>query len=306
MDILQRCRIFIRVAEAASFTRAAETLALPRSSVSAAVQELEARLGTRLLHRTTRQVSLTPDGSVFLERSRHLLAEAEEMESLFRHTAAQPSGKLRIDVPSRIGRLLIAPALPAFLNTYPEIEIELGSSDRPVNLVADSVDCVIRVGRLADSGLIARKIADLPVISVASPDYLRRCGAPADITDLSRHQAVLYASPSTGRIEEWEWDDGITVRTVPMAGRVVVNSAETYIACCLAGLGLIQIPEYDVREHLARGALVEVMPLRRPAPMPAHFLYADRRHASLRLRVFMAWASTLFDPRLRAPPEAER
>ncbi|UDF32650.1 UNVERIFIED_ORG: LysR family transcriptional regulator (plasmid) [Roseateles sp. XES5] len=292
MDRIDLFRIFVRVVDCSSFTRAADMLGLPRSSVSAAVQELEGRVGARLLHRTTRVVSPTQDGAAFYERCLRLIADVEEAENVFRQTAA-PSGRLRIDVPGRIGRLVLAPALPEFLDAYPEIDIDLGVTDRAVNLVEDSVDCVLRVGPLADSGLIARTLGDLPLINVASPAYLRRHGVPETPDALHDHLAINYASPSSGRIEAWEWVEDGARRTRPMRSRVAVNSAEAYIACCVAGLGLIQIPAYDVRHHLDAGELVEVMPSYRAEPMPMTLLYPHRQHLSRRLQVFADWLETL-------------
>lgn len=298
MDRIDLFRTFARVVECASFTRAAETLGLPRSSVSAAVIDLEARLGARLLHRTTRKVSPTQDGAAFYDRCLRLIADVEDAENLFRQTAAQPSGKLRIDVPGRIGRLIIAPALPAFLERYPDITIDFGVTDRAVNLVEESIDCVLRVGPLSDSGMIARPIGKLPLINVASPDYLARHGTPRTPDDLGGHLAVNYASPSNGRVEEWEWSEDGAMRSRPLPGRVTVNSAEAYIACCLAGLGLIQIPAYDVRKHLDAGELVEVMPRHRAEPMPMALLYPHRQHLSRRLHVFADWLEALLKQKL--------
>lgn len=292
MDRIDLFRIFTRVVDAASFTRAADALGLPRSSVSAAVAELEGRIGARLLHRTTRKVSPTQDGLVFYERCLRVIADVEDAESLFRQ-GARPSGKLRIDVPGRIGRLIIAPALPAFLDDYPEIDVTLGVTDRAVDLVGESVDCVLRVGTLNESGLIARSLGQLPLINVASPLYLARHGVPRSPDRLGDHWAVNYASPSTGRVEPWERMDGDVLRTLPMRGRVTVNSAEAYIACCLAGLGLIQIPAYDVRPHLASGALVEVMPDQRAEPLPMALLYPHRRHPAHRVQLFSDWLADL-------------
>jgi LysR family transcriptional regulator for bpeEF and oprC len=292
VDRIDLFRIFTRVVECSSFTRAADTLRLPRSSVSAAVQELEGRVGARLLHRTTRKVSPTLDGAAFYERCLRLIAEVEETESLFRR-ATTPSGKLRIDVPGRIGRLILAPALPTFLDLYPEIDIELGVTDRTVDLIEDRIDCALRVGVLEISGLIARPLGELPLINVASPGYLARHGTPRTPDDLAGHWPVNYASPSSGRVEDWEWMENGEARAVRLRGRVTVNSAEAYIACCLAGLGLIQIPAYDVKAHIAAGELVEVMPDHRAPPMPLTLLYPHRQHLSRRLQVFTDWLSEL-------------
>ncbi len=306
MDRIDRFRIFTRVVEAGGFTRAAQSLGLPRSSVSAAVLGLEARLGARLLHRTTRKVSLTQDGRVFYERCLQLLADVAEVEDLFRPSAAGPTGTLRIDAPGRIGRLVIAPALPEFLDRYPGVNIELGVTDRAVDLIADSVDCVVRVGPQRDSGLVARPIGELPLVNVASPAYLARHGVPETPADLEGHFAVNYASPSGGRVEPWEWIDNGVGRVRPMAARVTVNNAEASIACCLAGLGLIQIPAYDVARCLETGELVEVMPAWRPAPLPIMLLYPDRRHAPRRLRLFADWLVALLRQQTLPPSASPR
>lgn len=293
MDRIDLFRIFTRVVECANYTRAADTLGLPRSSVSAAVIELEKRVGTRLLHRTTRKVSPTQDGTVFYERCVRVIVDVEETERLFDQADTDPVGKLKIDVPGRIGRLIIAPALPDFLARHPRIDVELGVTDRVVDLVEESTDCVLRVGALSDSGLIARAIGNLPLINVASPAYLEAHGTPQAPVDLAGHLAVNYASPSTGRVEDWEWVEHGETRRLAMRGRVTVNHAESYIACCLAGLGLIQIPAYDVKAHLAAGELVEVLPGHRAAPMPVNLLYPHRRHVSRRLRAFADWLEPL-------------
>lgn len=293
MDRIDLFRIFVRVVDCASFTRAADTLDIARSSVSAAVRELETRVGARLLHRTTRKVAPTQDGTAFYERCQRLLAEIEETEGLFRHDGAGPSGTLRVDVPGRIGRLIVAPALPEFLTRYPDLDIHLGVTDRAVDLVEDSVDCVLRVGSLADSGLIARTLGALPLVNVASPAYLDRHGVPQTPDCLGHHVAVNYASPWTGRVEGWEWLEDGQQRELPMRSRVTINSAEACIACCLAGLGLIQIPAYDVRSHLAAGELIEVMPGHRAAPLPMTMLYPHRQHRSRRVQVFAQWLEEL-------------
>jgi len=292
MDQVTLFRVFLRVAESASFTRAADMLGMPRSSVSAAVRELEGRVGARLLHRTTRNVRMTQEGRVFHAHCTRLVAEMEAMEGLFQ-SQDSPSGRLTIDVPGRLGRLVIAPALPRFLDRYPGIDLVLGVTDRAVNLVEDNVDCALRVGPLADSAMVARRIGELRFINVASPAYLARFGTPQSPADLAGHQGVLFASPTTGRVEDWEWEEAGSLRLLAISGRVTVNSAEAQIACCLAGLGLIQIPAYDVRRHLIAGELVEVMPDHVAAPLPVTLLHPDRHHVPIRLRVFMDWATAL-------------
>ncbi|CEF42916.1 LysR family transcriptional regulator [Acetobacter senegalensis] len=290
MDRIDLFRIFTRVVETGSFSKAADFLGMPRSSVSTAIQMLEQRVGVRLLARTTRSVSATPDGQAFYDHCVRLIVEVEDVENLFRQNHVSPRGLLRVNMPGRIGRLVVAPALPEFLDCYPDIDIELGVTDRPINLVEDGVDCVLRVGPLQDSSLIARKIAELPLVNVASPAYLARYGCPMVPEDLIHHQEVHYASPGTGRMEAWEWVDEVHgLHRHEMAGRVTVNSAEALIACCLAGLGLIQVPAYDVKADLQAGRLVEVLPDYQAETLPLALVYPHRKHLSRRIQVFADW-----------------
>ena len=301
MDRIDLLQVFVRVAETGSFTRAADRLGLPRASVSTAVQQLETRLGSRLLHRTTRRVGLTPDGEVMLERARALVADMEDMEQQFLPARGQVSGRLKVDVPSRIARRLIAPALPGFFALHPAIELELGSSDRAVDLVLEGIDCALRVGPLANSSLVARPLGHFTLINCASPAYLERHGTPRTPADLPDHVAVNYASPTSGRAAPWEWlRDGET-STLRMRSQVAANNAETYIACALAGLGLIQIPAYDVREHLAAGELVEVLPDARAEPLPVQLVYPHRRNLSRRMQAFVGWLETVLADALDKP-----
>lgn len=289
MDRIELFKIFCRVVESGSFTRAADTLGMPRSSVSSAIQDLEARVGARLLNRTTRRVGPTQDGLTFYERAMRTVTEVEETEALFRRTSGLPRGRVHANVPGRIGRLVVAPRLPEFMALYPDIVVELGISDRTVDLIEDNIDCVLRVGPLTDSSLIARSIGELQLINVASPAYLAAHGSPSSPADLDAHFAVGYASPTTGRVEDWEWIADGQTHLRPVPSRVLVNSAEGYIACCLAGLGLIQIPAYDVKTHITAGELMEVMPDHRAAPMAMSLLYPHRRQLSRRVHVFVDW-----------------
>ncbi|MEN7433173.1 LysR family transcriptional regulator [Chromobacterium sp. TRC.1.1.SA] len=292
-------RVFAAVVDCGGFTRAAQQLQLPRATVSSAVQQLEAQLGARLLHRTTRRVQLTLDGGTFYERCQQLLADFDELESLFSQQGASPRGKLRIDVPGPIGRQVLAPALPAFFALYPDIELELGVTDRPVDLIQEGVDCVIRVGALAESRLVARRIGMLPQGNYASPDYLAAFGAPASPDALAGHRAVNYASPSTGKVFAWEYLQEGERRELALQSQVSVNQVESYIACALAGLGLIQLPRYDAEPHVAAGRLMEVLAGWPPPAMPVSVLYPHRRHLSRRVQVFVEWASALLRERLR-------
>ena len=298
MDRIDHLRIFARIAACGSFSLAAEQLALPRATVSLAMQQLELRLGVRLLHRTTRRVGLTADGEALLDRASALVADMEDIEQQFHPTGRSIVGRLRVDVPSRIARRLMAPALPAFLEQYPQIGVELGSSDRMIDLVHEGVDCALRVGTLTPSSLVARAVGEFEVVNCASPDYLQRHGTPVGPEELPQHLAVDYVSPTSGRAAPWEWQEGSQTRSSAVPSRIAVNNAETYIACALAGMGLIQVPRFDVREHLHKGELVEVMPQARPAAMPVHLVHPHRRYPSQRLQVFLSWAASVLQPHL--------
>ncbi len=301
MDRIDHLRVFLRIASCRSFAQAADQLGLPRATVSLAVQQLEARLGARLLNRTTRRVGLTPDGEALLERAATLIADMEELEQQFRPAAGSVAGRLRVDAPSRIARRLIAPALPELLARHPELLVELGSSDRAVDLVHEGVDCALRVGPLAPSSLVARPLGSVELINCASPAYLARHGTPRGPHELAAHEVVDYVSPSSGRSAPWEWLEDGELRTAQLRSRVGANNAETYIACALAGLGLIQIPAFDVQHHLQSGALVPLMPEARAAPMPVHLVYAHRKQLSRRLQTFMLWLQALMAPHLGGP-----
>lgn len=295
MDYLRALEIFATVAELGGFSRAADRLDVPRSTVSEAVRWLEARLATRLIHRTTRRMRLTADGEACLDWSRRLLADVAETEAVFRRADSQPSGRLRVDVPTRISSLVIAPALPDFFACYPAIELELLATDRQVDLVQEGIDCALRVGAIRDPALIALPLGALEQGNYASPGYLEQYGTPHVPADLSAHLAVHFVLPSTGRVDAWEYDDAGSPRQVPMRARVLANSAETYIACCIAGMGLIQIPRYDALRHVRAGELREVLPAYRPSPMPATLLYPRRHRLSRRVQAFAGWMRERFD-----------
>ncbi len=299
MDSLLRYRLFVQVAEMRSFIKAANALALPRATVSTAIQELETELGTRLLHRTTRQVRLSNDGMQLLERLRPWLADAEDLGAMFRADRGEVAGQLNVDAPSRLARRLLAPALPELLRRHPHLRLNLGSSDRVIDLVQEGVDCAVRVGELRDSNLVVRPLGRFALVNCASPDYLREHGTPRQLDELAHgHRIVGYASPSSGREQPWEYLDAGRPHELAVPSRVEVNNAESYIACCLAGLGLIQVPRFDVQHLLADGRLVEVLPDCRPAPMPVSLLYPHRRQRSRRLQVFIEWSETLLRPHL--------
>ncbi|WP_321859388.1 putative multidrug efflux transcriptional regulator CeoR [Burkholderia cenocepacia] len=295
MDRLQAMQVFTRVVDTSSFTKAAETLSLPRASVTTIIQNLEAFLGVRLMHRTTRRLSLTPDGAAYYERCVRILADVEETEASFQANNRKPHGKLRIDMPGSIGRLLVIPSLCEFHTRYPDIDLQLGLSDRPVDLLQEGVDCVIRVGALQDSSLVARRVGLFECVTVASPDYLEHHGEPQTIDDLGQHKAVNYFSSRTGRTIDWTFlIEGKEVE-MKMEGIVSVNDADAYVTCGVEGFGLIQPPLFMVLPHLREGRLKEVLPGVKPLPMPISVVYPHSRHLSPKVRVFVDWIAEVFD-----------
>jgi DNA-binding transcriptional LysR family regulator len=294
VDRVEAMNIFVRVAELASFTRAGDSLGLPKASVSSAVQQLETQLGTRLLHRTTRKVQLTQDGQIFYERCKDLLADMDELESLFQQTPAHISGRIRIDMPTAMARNLVIPRLPDFLASYPAVEIELSSTDRRVDLVREGFDCVVRVGQLADSGLIARPLGQLRIINCVSPGYLEKFGEPQTLEELAEHHWLVHYVLTLGaKSSGWEYWDGQSYRNLPMKGPMTVNNADAYTQACLAGLGIIQAPEAGLRQYIKKGQLVEILKNFAAEPMPISLIYPNRRNLSKRVQVFMDWLAGL-------------
>ncbi len=296
MNTLESMRVFMRVAEQASFTRAAESLGLLKATVSQAVQQLENSLGTRLLHRTTRKVQMTLDGQSYYDRCKELLVEVEGVQTMFQRSGEALRGRLRVDMPSRLARSYVIPQLPKFLQAHPQIEFELSTTDRLVDPIQEGFDCVLRVGAPRDPQLIARPLGHLKFVNCASADYLRRRGTPHSIEDLARHDLIHYVPVLGSRSEGFEYPADGVYRQLPMSGPIAVNSTDAFHAACLAGLGLIQSPLIGVREEIARGELVEVLPQYRPEPMPVSLLYAHRRNLPKRVRTFMDWIADVLQP----------
>ncbi|MGZ5818989.1 MAG: LysR family transcriptional regulator [Burkholderiaceae bacterium] len=296
MNRLEAMQIFVRVAELASFTQAADSMGLPKASISSAVKQLESLLGTRLLHRTTRKVQLTQDGQTVYERSKDLLADMDELQSMFQQGEAAISGRLRVDMSSGVARNIVIPQLPAFLEVHPRLELELSSTDRRVDIVREGFDCVLRVGMLTDSTLIARPLGRFHMVNCASPAYLRRYGTPNSLGDLAHHRLIQYTPSLGAKPAGWEYFDGVRYSNLSMAGVITVNNADAYQAACLAGLGLIQVPQTGVRSLIEEGRLVDVLPQFQAEPMPVSLLYANRRHLPKRVQVFMAWITEIMQP----------
>lgn len=298
MHPIDAMQIFTRVAELGSFTRAAEALGEPKASVSIAIQQLEERLGTRLLNRTTRKVELTQDGRSFYERCKDLLADYDEVQNLFAHGSMALRGRLRVDMTSGMARDLVIPRLPEFLRDHPQIEFEISCADRKVDLVREGFDCAVRIGSIDDDSLVARRLGRFRIVNCASPSYLETHGTPKRLEDLVAHRLIHYASTLGARPLGWEYPEAGGWASLPMSGAITVNSIAAYEACCLAGLGLIQAPWSGVKDHLESGRLVEVLPQFPAEPMSVSLVYVHRRNLSKRLQVFMAWIAGVIAPYL--------
>jgi DNA-binding transcriptional LysR family regulator len=298
MDRLDAMRAFTRIVERRSFTRAAEDLGLPRSSVTDAVKALETRLGVRLLQRTTRQVSPTLDGEAYYQRCVNLIADMEDAEGAF--VGAKPSGLIRVDAHGTQARYFLLPGLPRFLRQYPDIRLHLSEIHQPLDMIREGFDCILRAGELSDSPLIKRRLATLDRGTFASPDYLSRYGTPRTPDNLEGHERVGLLSPDTGGITPLSFCAAGKVRQVTLPSTVTVTGAETNFASACLGLGLIQAPRYRVTSELANGTLVEVLADFPPTPLPVHVLYSHTRQLSPRLRVFIDWTAEQFRERLKS------
>jgi LysR family transcriptional regulator, regulator for bpeEF and oprC len=302
MDQFLAIRVFARVVEAGSFTKAADSLRMPKATVTKLVQSLEAHLRVKLLQRTTRRVTVTSDGAAYYERTARLLGELEDIEASLSHAQANPRGRLRVDAGAALARLLIIPALPDFLARYPEIQIDLGVSDRRVDLIGENVDCVIRGGVLSDSSLIARRVGGLTWCTVATPAYLERYGTPRHPRDLEdEHVVVSYFSSQTGRVLPFSFrHKSGNEAAFELEGRRVVgvNDSNAHLAAGLASLGIIQTTCFAARPHIESGELVQILHDWDREPLAIHVLYPSNRHLSIKLRAFIDWVVELIE---RAP-----
>jgi LysR family transcriptional regulator for bpeEF and oprC len=258
------------------------------------VQALEAHLGARLLNRTTRSISVTEDGEAYYQRSIRVLAEVDEMEAELTHAKLSPKGRLKVNLPALVAKLVVIPALPEFFERYPDIEIEMGLSDRQVDIVEEGVDCVIRTGELEDSGLVARRIGNMRRITCASPAYLEKYGEPKTIADLRDHIGVNYVSSNTGRVRGWDYVVNGVVETVDMRGLIAVNDVDAYISCGLHGLGLLKTATFPLVPYLETGELKEVLTEYSSTTRPISIMYARNRHLPRKVRVFADWIAEVF------------
>ncbi|HSI61106.1 MAG TPA: LysR family transcriptional regulator [Ideonella sp.] len=295
MDKFSAMQAFVRVVEAGNFTKAADTLDMPKPTVTRLIQTLEAHLRTRLLNRTTRRVTVTPDGAAYYDRAVRLLSEVDELESSMSQANANPRGRLRVDVGSSVARLLVIPALQEFHDKYPEIQLDLGVSDRSIDLLSENVDCVLRAGALADESLVARRIGEFHFFTAASPRYVKRRGLPRHPQELEdQHHVVGYFNARTGKVYPFDFSkDG---ERIEVTGRyqVAVNDSNAYVTAGLNGLGIVQTASFMVQNHVASGELVPVLSDWSSDPLPIHVVYPPNRHLSNKTRVFVDWVADLF------------
>lgn len=293
MDVFHSMQVFVSVIETGSFTKAAQALHLHRPAVSKTIQRLEQQLGGRLLNRTTRQVNLTPEGEAFYERCKSLLAEVSDTMSSLGNRPARLIGKLRVDMPVSLAKLLIIPSLMDFQSLYPGIELTIGASDKPVDMLSEGVDCVVRMGELEDSSLIASSIGYLPMVTCAAPSYLESFGVPRTIAELETHRAVNYFSGNNPRPIEWVFTVNGQVKGMRLGSGIKVNDTEAFVASALAGFGLLQGLEISVRNHLQDGSLVQVLSEIEVPAKRVSILYPHRELLPPKVEVFIKWLKAL-------------
>jgi len=295
MDRFDAMLAFARVVEAGSFTRAADTLHMSKTTVTQLVQQLEARLRVKLLNRTTRKVNVTADGAVYYERVVRLLADLDDAETSLSSAASLPRGRLRVDVPSPLARMILMPALPGFHARYPDIQIDMGVSDRKVDLIGENVDCVVRGGELTDQSLMARRVGDLQLGVYAAPGYLHRLGTPAHPCELeqSQHRIVGFLWARTGKALPYAMQNGSESLTINGRYVLAVDDGNAYLAAGLAGMGALWLPDYMAKEHVASGELIPLFEDWRMDPMPLYVAFPPNRHLSIKVRVFIDWVAEL-------------
>lgn len=294
-DQLLAMRAFARVVEAGTFTRASGSLEMPKATLTKLIQTLEAHLRTRLLNRTTRRVTVTPDGAAYYERVVQLLADLDELDGSMALSQTSPKGRLRIDISGSLATLVVIPALPDFHARYPDIQIDVGVTDRPVNLIAENVDCVIRGGEISDQSLIARRIAELSFVTCAAPSYLARYSEPQHPNDIAEaHTIVGYFSAESGR--HWPLNFIIDGEPTDIHARYITafNDGSSYVAAGLAGLGILQAPLFMVQQHFDDGSLKPILRDWKTESLPMHVVYPPNRHLSTKLRTFVDWIAEVF------------
>jgi LysR family transcriptional regulator for bpeEF and oprC len=294
MDKLRAMQLFVRVVETGGVTRAADSLQMPKATATTLIQQLEAGLGVKLLNRTTRKVSVTTDGAAYYPRCLAILAQVRDTEESLGQRHASPNGRLRVEVPTLMARLVIVPALPGFFAQYPDIDLQLGCSERRADLIEEGIDCAVWSGELEDSTLIARRIGALYFGTCAAPGYLASHGTPLHPDELKTHRCINHFSPRTGRIFDWVFaKNGRRVQT-SLRGHIALDDENSYVAAAEAGLGVAQIPAFVLKEALERGSLELLLGDWFAEPAPLNVVYPENRHLSSKIRVFVDWVAELF------------
>lgn len=295
MDFVEKLRVFVAVAEQQSLARAAESLQLHRPRVTNAVTELEKVVGARLLHRTTRKTTLTREGAAFYDQARATLTAVSDARNFFDGGSAVPKGRVRVDMSNSIARSTVIPRLHEFKAAYPDVEVVLGVSDQQVDLVAEGVDCVLRLGQLGTTSMVSRLVGHVQMVTCASPSYLAAHGTPRTLEDLKGHRAVVYFHGKDRRVMDWEYVVGGIATSIRMSPAVLVNDHEAYVSCAVNGLGVAQMPKIGVQDRLLRNELVSFLESFEGATMPLSLLYPARKHLPLQVRAFMDWAISIFE-----------
>jgi LysR family transcriptional regulator, regulator for bpeEF and oprC len=306
MDLIQGMRVFQSVVDEGSFVRAADRLDLSKSVVTAHVADLEKRLSVRLLNRTTRRLTLTDDGSAYLEHCRRILADIDETHATLARGRAVPRGRLRVDAPTALGERWLMPAIPRLLEQYPELEVVLTLNDQVVDLIAERVDVALRVGALGDSSFVARRIYEGPILLCASPGYLERFDAPATPQALAEHRCLGLYFSTLGRVQPWVFERDGERHVIEPTSRFAVSAPDALVQAAVAGAGLVYISELVVGRQLASGQLVQLLPeWTRTTSLPLSVVYPHNRHLSAKVRAFVDFVAGLFPrPRARAAPAA--
>jgi LysR family transcriptional regulator for bpeEF and oprC len=293
MDKLRAMEVFVRIVETGGITRAAESLAIPKATATTALQQLEAALGVRLLNRTTRRVSVTPDGAAYYERCVAILREVRDTEEMLAKQHSAPRGRVRADVPTLMSRSVFVPALPEFFARYPGVELALASGERRADLVEEGVDCAVWSGEIEDTSVVARRVGFMYFAACAAPSYIAAHGQPRHPDELTQHRCVNHFSPRTGKTATWVFSkDGVRVET-PLRGNVALDDENSYVAAAEAGLGIAQIPAFVLKEAMERGSLELVLGDWFPEPSPLYVVYPGHRHLSAKVRVFVDWVAKL-------------
>ncbi len=293
MDKLLAMTVFTRVVETGGLSRAAESLGIPKATATTLIQKLESALGVRLLNRTTRRVTVTPDGAAYYERCIPILGLVRETEESLGKQHSTPRGRLRVDVPTLMARSVFVPALPQFFARYPDIELALACSERRADLIEDGIDCAVWSGEIEESSFVARRVGFLYFATCAAPSYIARHGRPEHPEDLVRHRCINHFSARTGKVSDWIFSKRGTRVQTTLSGHIALEDENSYVAAAEAGLGIAQIPAFILKEAMERGSLDLVLGDWFPEPSPLYVVYPQHRHLSGRIRVFVDWVAEL-------------